>query len=64
MCGSLATAKERVSGVVVVYGCFPEEDDSILSALSRQPMRTKMQGVFLASSLRKSHDQSRMCVHW
>ena len=37
------TANERDSRVAVVHGCFPEGDDSILSAFSWEPLRAKLQ---------------------
>ena len=37
------TANERDSGVAVVYGCFSEGGDSILSAFSWEPLRAKLQ---------------------
>ena len=42
-CGGLVTAYERDSRVAVVHGCFSEGDDSILSAFSWEPLRTKLQ---------------------
>ena len=37
------TASERDSGVAVVYGCFSEGGDSILSAFSWEALRGKLQ---------------------
>ena len=36
-------ANERDSRVAVVHGCFPESDDSILSAFSWEPLPVKLQ---------------------
>ena len=35
-------ADERNSTVAVVHGCFPEEDDSIVSVFSREPLPAKL----------------------
>ena len=37
------TAKERVSRVAVVHGCFSERGDSIISIFSWEPLRAKLQ---------------------
>ena len=37
------TTNKRDSGVAVVHGCFPEGDDSILSAFSWEPLTLKLQ---------------------
>ena len=36
-------ANEQDSRVAVVYGCFPEGGDSILSAFSWEPLPAKLQ---------------------
>ena len=37
------TAKERVSRIADVHGCFSERGDSILRVFSREPLRAKLQ---------------------
>ena len=58
------TVNELESRVAIVHRCFSERGDSILSVFSWEPLRAKLQRVFLASQLIRSHDQPGCaCAH-
>ena len=47
----MANERDSTNAVAVVLGCFPEGDDSILSAFFREPLPAKLQDNYQVSEV-------------